>query len=240
MPFVKLDTGILDSSLWSEPAQICKCWITLLAMADPEGFVNSTAPGISRRANIGLAEAEKALELFAAPDEHSRSLLEDGKRLLRVEGGFKILNYDKYRERDYTAAERQKRWRDKQKRNAVTSRRVTQADAEYRVPKHLNDVLVYAQNINLPASEAEKFFDHFTSNGWRVGGRTAMKDWKAALRNWTRKYINMQSPFFKPKEKAPIYPKLPPKREITDEELAAQQRIVREASAQLKKSLQPF
>lgn len=32
--------------------------------------------------------------------------------------------------------------------------------------------------------EAEKFFNYYTSNGWKVGGRTPMKDWKAAARNW--------------------------------------------------------
>ena len=35
--------------------------------------------------------------------------------------------------------------------------------------------------------EAEKFFNYYTSNGWKVGGRTPMKDWKAAARNWTIK-----------------------------------------------------
>ena len=34
--------------------------------------------------------------------------------------------------------------------------------------------------------EAEKFFDHFEANGWKVGGKTPMKDWKAAARNWMR------------------------------------------------------
>jgi hypothetical protein len=32
--------------------------------------------------------------------------------------------------------------------------------------------------------EAEKFFNHFESNGWLVGGKTKMKNWKAAARNW--------------------------------------------------------
>jgi len=34
--------------------------------------------------------------------------------------------------------------------------------------------------------EAQSFIDHFTSNGWKVGGRAAMKDWKAAVRNWLK------------------------------------------------------
>jgi hypothetical protein len=32
--------------------------------------------------------------------------------------------------------------------------------------------------------EAEKFFNHFQSNGWLVGGRAPMKDWKAAAKKW--------------------------------------------------------
>ena len=34
--------------------------------------------------------------------------------------------------------------------------------------------------------EAEKFFDYYTANGWKVG-RSTMKDWRAAARNWVRR-----------------------------------------------------
>jgi len=32
--------------------------------------------------------------------------------------------------------------------------------------------------------EAEKFYNHFESNGWMVGGKSKMKNWQAAARNW--------------------------------------------------------
>jgi len=32
--------------------------------------------------------------------------------------------------------------------------------------------------------EAEKFMNHYTSNGWLIGGKSPMKDWKASVRNW--------------------------------------------------------
>lgn len=35
-----------------------------------------------------------------------------------------------------------------------------------------------------PPVEAEKFFNYFQSNGWLVGGKTPMKNWKAAAKNW--------------------------------------------------------
>lgn len=33
--------------------------------------------------------------------------------------------------------------------------------------------------------DAHKFVDYYTANGWRVG-KSPMKDWKAAVRNWSR------------------------------------------------------
>lgn len=32
--------------------------------------------------------------------------------------------------------------------------------------------------------EAERFFNYYTSNGWLIGGKTKMEDWKASARNW--------------------------------------------------------
>jgi hypothetical protein len=37
---------------------------------------------------------------------------------------------------------------------------------------------------------AEQFIDHYTSNGWLIGGRSKMKDWKASVRNWERNTKN--------------------------------------------------
>ena len=34
--------------------------------------------------------------------------------------------------------------------------------------------------------DPEKFHDYYTANGWRVG-KSAMKDWKAAVRNWEKR-----------------------------------------------------
>lgn len=47
-----------------------------------------------------------------------------------------------------------------------------------------SEVLDYADAIEMRKASAELFYDHFTSNGWKVSGKTPMKDWKAALRKW--------------------------------------------------------
>jgi hypothetical protein len=46
------------------------------------------------------------------------------------------------------------------------------------------EVEKYFASQKFPAVEAAKFYNYFQSNGWLVGGRTKMKDWQAAARNW--------------------------------------------------------
>ncbi|SEE57821.1 hypothetical protein SAMN05444353_2489 [Polaribacter dokdonensis DSW-5] len=48
----------------------------------------------------------------------------------------------------------------------------------------LEEVMKYFQEQNFPEIEANKFFNYFSSNGWLVGGKTPMKNWKAAAKNW--------------------------------------------------------
>lgn len=130
--FVKLDSNILDSSIWAESAETRIVWLTMLAMADSEGMVRATAPGIARSARVSIEAVRLALATFEAPDEDSRTLAHDGRRIERVDGGYILLNYLKYRDKDYTAAERMRRYRERQRERSVTPplRSVTQAEAE--------------------------------------------------------------------------------------------------------------
>lgn len=167
MAFVKLDCGILDSTLWVD-REARELFVTALLMAEPMeirmdvesinvseispagfivpagwyGFVPAAGPGIIRRAGIDRETGMKALERLCAEDDESRTPDFEGRRMARVDGGFIILNYDKYRQKDYTAAERMSRYRDRKKhekqealrvtlRNqTVTDRNVTEEEAE--------------------------------------------------------------------------------------------------------------
>jgi len=122
MPFVKLDCKILDKSIWRESPEVCKVWITLLAMADSDGLVEAAIPGIADRARVSIKSVEMALRKFQAPDKYSSNPENDGKRISRVQEGFQILNYGIYREKDYTAVVRQRRHREKvSHRDTVTA-----------------------------------------------------------------------------------------------------------------------
>lgn len=45
------------------------------------------------------------------------------------------------------------------------------------------EALLYAAKIGLPEPEVGRWFNHYDSNGWRVG-RNPMRNWQAAMRNW--------------------------------------------------------
>lgn len=161
MGFVKLDSGLLTSTLWAHREER-EVFITALLMAEPHevldlmpqlevdslretgfkvppgwyGFVAAAGPGIIRQALVDPEAGMTALRALGSPDLESRSKDFEGRRLVRIDGGYIVLNYIKYRDRDYTAAARAKRYRDRLKdgpsrRDDVTSHRnVTQAEAE--------------------------------------------------------------------------------------------------------------
>lgn len=51
-------------------------------------------------------------------------------------------------------------------------------------PPDLDEVKTFFGSKESSNTEAEKFYNHFESNGWLVGGKTKMKNWQAAARNW--------------------------------------------------------
>jgi len=102
MPFTKLDTNIIDSSIWSEPLATRVVWIAFLAKADQNGFVATSYSGMQRSANVPPKEFADAVKCLESPDPDSRTPDHDGRRLEKVDGGWVVLNYRKYRDFSYS------------------------------------------------------------------------------------------------------------------------------------------
>ena len=51
-------------------------------------------------------------------------------------------------------------------------------------PPELEIVKQFFNEKKISTLEAEKYFNYYSSKGWVVGGKTQMKDWQAAARNW--------------------------------------------------------
>lgn len=66
-------------------------------MANNEGMVAASVPGLADFAKITLEECEEGLRRLMMPDEYSRSPEHEGKRIAKVDGGWVLLNHGKYR-----------------------------------------------------------------------------------------------------------------------------------------------
>ena len=57
------------------------------------------------------------------------------------------------------------------------------------VPPTQAEIGAYVREAKL-TMDPQEFLDYYTANGWKVGSH-AMKDWRAAARNWARKEAHM-------------------------------------------------
>ena len=125
--YTKLFSSILQSTIWCESSDTRVVWITMLAMADRDGVVEGSVPGLARTAGVDRDDAEAALASFLAPDRDSRTKEHEGRRIEVIDGGWRILNYEKYRERasKEDAAEkhaaRQRRYDERQRQKAAAT-----------------------------------------------------------------------------------------------------------------------
>lgn len=173
MSFVKVDCAILRSSIWWEKTQR-DVFITALLMAEPRefresipqinirelhltgwvapagwyGFVSAASIGIIRQAMVEREDGMAALVALGQPDLNSKSKAYSGRRMIRIEGGFIILNYIEYRDRDHTSKERQKRWRDRQKKAGEAKKKTRRAPGT-RSPEAWEQDMRAADNVPL-------------------------------------------------------------------------------------------
>lgn len=94
--YTKLFRGLTTSTIVSEPLATRWLWIVLLALADKNGDVWGSIPGLARLANITMAECETALDTLQAPDPYSRTKDNDGRRIVAIDGGWHIVTHAKY------------------------------------------------------------------------------------------------------------------------------------------------
>jgi hypothetical protein len=104
--FTKLFSSITESTVWQESDRTRIVWITMLAMADKHGRVWGSVPGLAARAVVPIADCERALQVFFAPDPYSRTKDFDGRRIQEIEGGWLLLNHAKHRKLQDEEAQR--------------------------------------------------------------------------------------------------------------------------------------
>jgi hypothetical protein len=188
----------------------------MLALADKNGVVEGSIPGLADLARVTVTDCEQALANLQKPDKYSRSQDHEGRRIRVVDGGWLVLNHAKYRER-MSADNRREYLREKQRehrarcQHAVNSAVDTstlsthteaEASPEADAEKHKTSARKRARSRpQFVPPTLEEVVAYCRERGNQVDpqqwldhyssngwkvGRNPMKDWKAAVRTWER------------------------------------------------------
>lgn len=198
--FVKIFEQIHDSSVASDYLQRL-VFMDFLIMADRDGVVNKTPDAIARRTNVPIEIVQAQIAKLCAPDPISNTPDHEGRRLMPLSPdkpwGWVIVNYRLYRnikssdELRAKTRERVARWRENQKLNGEGPKTAPEAVEENRkkplVRPSLEEVKLIAAKTGLPEREAEKFFQYYEANGWKVG-KNPMRSVAHALGGWKMRW----------------------------------------------------
>lgn len=98
MSYTKLFHRIITSSIWDEPHPTRIVWITMMAMANQDGYVGTTKKSLALLSRVSEEECDAAIKTFLSPDPESRTKEHSGRRIEVVDGGWCLLNFSKHRD----------------------------------------------------------------------------------------------------------------------------------------------
>lgn len=207
--YCKLVSGIILSTIWREDDHTRILWVTMLAVKDRKHRVMASVPGLAAVANLPVASVRASLVKLMEADPDSRTKDHDGRRISEIDGGWFILNGEKYRNflskaerNEYQAklmAERRATERNGEKLAPVSKTLAvlaqTEAEAETeerdaRGSSPLTPIFSYptweqvkaeAVRLLFPEDQALRFFKEMESVGWIDGMRRPLRNWKIYL-----------------------------------------------------------
>jgi len=150
MSYTKLFNSIISSTIWTEDDQTRIVWITMIAMADKNGEVHGSIPGLARMAGVSLEATDKAIAKFLAPDPYSRTKDEEGRRIEEIDGGWSLINHAKYR---HMASKEDAKEKNAERQRRFKAKQVTAGNAPV-TPS--NDSITQNRDIAEAEAEAEK------------------------------------------------------------------------------------
>jgi hypothetical protein len=198
--YSKLYSSIVHSSLWTESDHIRLLFITLLAIADREGYVYGSRNGLLRLANLDVDECDEddPFEALMSPDKDSSDLMRnpenEGRRIERVPSGFRILNYEYYRglrnedDRREQNREAQRRHRSKVSQDKPPSAKISQGQTSPSASASAckcteEEAVQYCTTAGLTKEDGQWFWNKCEGCGWKNNGK-AIKDWKKTVTAW--------------------------------------------------------
>lgn len=163
----KLFTKILDSSIWLAPDPHRLVWITLIAAMDQNGYASfACAENLASRARVSIDDTKAAIEAFEGPDPYAPEQEYQGRRIERMDGGWLILNAEKYKNivtRAVANAQAAERMRKHRAKNAVTQQLRSVTPSDHIKSNHQNQRAFKNASLEKPQeSAAERGQSHET------------------------------------------------------------------------------
>lgn len=202
--YTKLAQKIVYSSLWGEDGDTCKVWVTILALKDHStGILDKNITGIARIANLPIEVVEKAFNKFMSPDPLSSSPENEGRRISKVDGGYMVLNHEKYVEYGWSDEKKEyERLRKAGYRGDINNdSEIRKEKAESFKKPTLEQLRAKAVELDMPATEGDRFFNFYESKGWKVG-KSKMISWPHSMANWKKNYESKGNELFKVNDNA--------------------------------------
>lgn len=128
MGYTKLFSDIVASTIWDEDNETRIVWVTMLALKDRHHFVRATENYLALASRVPVESLRRAIGKLSGPDPHSRTRDHDGRRIEATDGGWMILNGEKYRKM-LSETERREYQRQKQAEYRKRKKQVAHAGA---------------------------------------------------------------------------------------------------------------
>jgi len=205
--WVKIHRKLMDHWLYATPAYT-NIWLAILCLANfKQSKVNLRGKLVIIERGEMLTSTESLAKKSHTSRQQVRTFLkhaqQDGMILVKSNQHSTILKVLNYEDLQSTDAPKQPTANQHLTNTQPTANHIIRREegkkgrkeeektldsAHVRSPRPtLDDATAYFAELSMPPSEAQRFVDYYTANGWKVG-KNSMKDWKAAARNWKRNY----------------------------------------------------
>lgn len=75
----------------------------------------------------------------------------------------------------------------------INSNKQKETIKKHKLPKTQTEVVDFFKSNNWPAVEGLKFYNHYQSIGWKIGGKIKITDWKATANSWMLKAAELET-----------------------------------------------
>lgn len=179
---------VIDNSILEDKELSLKAKGLLCLMLSLPDYWDFTIIGLTRKSRDGKAAVMAALAELEEAGYFRRVQVKENGRYAGYE--YTVSEY-KMTDFPYSDFENTEMEHTETRTQVITNKAITNKTNTNKyifTPPSVKNVQEYIDEKGY-SIDAEHFVDYYTSNGWMVG-KSRMKDWKAAVRNWERNNEN--------------------------------------------------